>query len=223
MDESEKDVLAYLAFPAQHRTKLHSTNALERLNKEVKRRADGVGIFPSELSHHHLWPPPARDRHPQQSALCRAHRVRHDRVPPQPDHGCAGRPDPPGQTTRDGGSRDATDRRSRYLGTRTGPVCRDGSQGGSGQSRWRQQPRRPPSRALPPLRAAALRRVRGGLLGGRRKSARLRRPAARHLLQRRDAATIRSGGPRGGGCPDPPPVAGGHCQRGRGGPGRTRA
>ena len=50
MDDSEDDVLAYMAFPAQHRTKLHSTNTLERLNKEVKRRADVVGIFPSEAS-----------------------------------------------------------------------------------------------------------------------------------------------------------------------------
>ena len=34
----------------RHRTKLHSVNTLERLNKEVKRRADVVGIFPSEAS-----------------------------------------------------------------------------------------------------------------------------------------------------------------------------
>jgi len=49
MDDSEHDVLAYMTFPAQHRTKLHSTNPLERLNK-VKRQADVVGIFPNEAS-----------------------------------------------------------------------------------------------------------------------------------------------------------------------------
>ena len=48
MDEAEHDALAYMTFPREHRQKLHSTNPLERLHAEIKRRTNVVGIFPNE-------------------------------------------------------------------------------------------------------------------------------------------------------------------------------
>ncbi len=48
MDEAREDVLAYTAFPKEHWPQIASTNPLERLNGEVKRRSNFVGILPND-------------------------------------------------------------------------------------------------------------------------------------------------------------------------------
>jgi transposase-like protein len=47
LEAAAEDILAHKHFPEEHRRQLHSTNPLERLNKEIKRRSNVVGIFPN--------------------------------------------------------------------------------------------------------------------------------------------------------------------------------
>ena len=50
LEDAEEDLIAFYAFPHEHWTKIRSTNPLERVNKEIGRRSDVVGIFPNDAA-----------------------------------------------------------------------------------------------------------------------------------------------------------------------------
>jgi putative transposase len=50
MEDAKPDVLAYMTFPKDHWPQIHSTNPIERLNREIKRRSNVVSIFPNDAA-----------------------------------------------------------------------------------------------------------------------------------------------------------------------------
>ena len=69
MDEAEPDVLACMTFPKEHRAKLHSTNPIERLNGEIKRRTEAVGVRRAFLPQEGmLFPPHSRTTTPSSAS-----------------------------------------------------------------------------------------------------------------------------------------------------------
>ncbi len=50
LDDAKEDLLAFTGFPPKHWRHIWSTNPLERLNREIKRRTDVVGVFPNSAA-----------------------------------------------------------------------------------------------------------------------------------------------------------------------------
>ena len=85
-DNVEADVLAYMAFPAPHRAKIHSPNPLERLNGEIKRRSDVVGIFPNEAAVVRLVGPPSTSEQNDEWPVQRARYMSLENIAPLSDY-----------------------------------------------------------------------------------------------------------------------------------------
>jgi putative transposase len=62
LDDAAEDVLAHMQFPKEHRRRLHSTNTVERLHMEIKRRTRVIGIFPNRASLLRIVGPCCRNR-----------------------------------------------------------------------------------------------------------------------------------------------------------------
>ena len=96
LTEAEADLTAYAAFPKEHWPKIWSNNPIERLNREIKRRADVVQVFPDRdcvtrligavlLEQHEEWQYGER-RYLSETSLQRlTHTLHHDQHP-RPDH-----------------------------------------------------------------------------------------------------------------------------------------
>jgi len=85
MDQAEADVLAFMSFPKDHRSKIHSTNPLERLNGEIKRRTEVVGIFPNEQAITRLVGAILLEQN-DEWAVQRAHYMTLETIAPLSDH-----------------------------------------------------------------------------------------------------------------------------------------
>lgn len=100
MDTTETDVLAYMTFPTQHRTKLHSTDPLERLNGEIKRRTGSSASSPKEADITRLVGAILLERNDER-AVRRAGHITLERIAPTGDDPIvslpAAAPDTPGQ------------------------------------------------------------------------------------------------------------------------------
>ena len=88
LDDASEELLAYYQFPSDHWPKLRSTNPLERVNKEIGRRSDVVGIYPNDRSLIRLAGMVLLEQNDEwlvQRRYLSEHSMRQLRVPPRPD------------------------------------------------------------------------------------------------------------------------------------------